>query len=109
MKHPVESDFDSAVTEAGVTVTLKPTNSIYCFYRLADTDDIARIGPVSPAGVRHAGPSGDTEDYPSDEVQEMAQQIASEVAASVWSVQNEEQAEKLTTAGPVPVVGDKGD
>ena len=89
MKHPVESDFDTSVTEAGVTVTFKPTNSIYGFYRLADTDDIARLGPVSPARVRHAGPSGDTRDYAPDEVQDMAQRIAT-AAASVWSVQNAE-------------------
>ena len=63
MKQPVESDFDTSVTEAGVTVTFKPTNSIYSFYRLADTDDIARLGPVSPGRVRHAGPTDDTEDY----------------------------------------------
>ncbi len=88
MKHPVERDFDTAATEAGVTVTFKPTNSIYSFYRLADTDDIARLGPVSPAFVRHAGPSGDTEDYPSDEVKDMAQRIAAEVGWSVWSVPN---------------------
>ena len=72
MKHPVRSDFDTAVTEAGVTVTFKPTNSIYSFYRLAESEDVARLGPVSPGGVRHAGPGGDTEDYPSDEVQDMA-------------------------------------
>ena len=58
MKHPVRSEF--AVTEVGVAVTFKPTNSIYSFYRLADTDDIARLGPVSLESVRHAGPSGDT-------------------------------------------------
>jgi hypothetical protein len=28
MKHPVRSDFDTAVGEAGVTVTFRPTNSI---------------------------------------------------------------------------------
>jgi hypothetical protein len=28
MKHPVRDDFDTAVTEAGVAVTFKPTNSI---------------------------------------------------------------------------------
>ena len=86
MRHPIERDFDTAVTEAGVTVTFKPTNSIYRFYRLADTNDIERIGAVSPADVRHAGPSGDTEDYSSDEVQDMAQRIAAEVGRSVWSV-----------------------
>ena len=109
MKHPVKGDFNTAVSEAGVTVTFKPTNSVYSFYRLTDSDDIARIGPVAPQRVRHAGPSGDTGDYASDEVQAMAQQIAAEAAASVWSVQDEAQTDKLTTAGPVPVVGDRGD
>jgi hypothetical protein len=81
MKHPVRSDFHSAVTEAGVSVTFKPTNSIYCFYRVTDTNDIARLGPVSFAGVQHAGRN--TEDYPSDEVQDMAQRIASDFTTSV--------------------------
>ena len=43
-------------------------------YRLAETNDIARL-VVSLAGVEHAG--RDTGDYPADEVQDMAQQIAS--------------------------------
>ena len=81
MKHPVKGDFHSVVTEAGVSVTFKPTNSIYCFYRATDTNDIARLGPVSFAGVQHAGRN--TEDYPSDEVQDMAQRIASDFTASV--------------------------
>jgi hypothetical protein len=85
MKHPVESDFDTSVTEAGVTVTFKPTNSIYSFYRLADTGDIARLGPVSPGHVRHAGPTGDTGDYVPNEVQDVAQRIASEAATAIWS------------------------
>ncbi len=109
MNHPVKSDFDIAVAEAGVTVTFKPTKSVFSFYRLADSDDIARLGAVSLSGVRHAGASGDTEDYPADEVRAMAQQIASEVAASVWSVQDEQQADRLTTVRPTPVVGDRGD
>jgi hypothetical protein len=104
MKHPVRDDFDTAVTEAGVAVTFKPTNSIYSFYRLADGDDIARLGPASLASV-----SGDTEDYPADEVQGMAQRIASEVAASVWRIQDEKEADSLTTVRPLPVVGDEGD
>ena len=41
----------------------------YGFYRLAET------GALSLAGIQHAG--RDTDDYPSDEVQDMAQQIAS--------------------------------
>ncbi len=57
------------------------------------------MGPVSPRRVRHAGPSGDTQDYPSDEVQDMAQRIASDVGASVWSVQDEKEADELTLRG----------
>jgi len=96
MKHPVRGDFETVVTEAGVNVTFKPTNSIDSFYRLAESEDVARLGPTSLGRVRHAGPSGDTEGYPSDEVQEMAQRIASETAASTWSVQDEKEADKLT-------------
>ncbi len=109
MNHPVRSDFATAVAEAGVTVTFKPTNSIFSFFRLAGSDDIARLGTASLSGVRHAGAGGDTADYPADEVQQMAQQIASEAAASVWSAQDEQQVDRLTTVGPVPVVGDRGD
>jgi hypothetical protein len=90
MKHPVTSDFETNVTEAGVTVTFKPTNSIYSFYRLADSDDIARLGPVSLQNVRHTGPSGDSGDYYPDEVLAMAERVASEVAASAWSVRPED-------------------
>jgi hypothetical protein len=79
MKHPIRSDFHSVVTEAGVSVTFKPTNSIYRFDRL--THDMARLGPVSFAGVQHT--ARNTEDYPSDEVQDMAQRIASDFTASV--------------------------
>ena len=108
MKHPVISDFDTAVTETGVRVTFKPTNSIYSFIRLAGTDDVARLGPVSRS-VGHGGSRGDTEDYASEEVQDMAQRIASQVAASVWSLQDEEETNKLTTVRPPPIVGDEGD
>jgi hypothetical protein len=99
MKHPVRNDFDTALTEAGVNITFKPTNSIYSFYRLPESEDVARLGPVSLGPVRHAGPSGDTSDYSSDEVQEIAQRIASEAARSVWSVQDEKEADKLTLRG----------
>src|ERR1700683_373700 len=109
MKHPVRNDFDTAVTEAGVTATFKPTNSIYSFYRLADGNGIASLGSVSPAGVRHAGAGGNTGDHPADEVQRIAQRIASEVATSVWSVQDEKEADALTTVRPAGVVGDEGD
>jgi hypothetical protein len=45
-----------------------------------------------------AAASGDTEDYPADEVQEMAQLVASEVAASVWSVEDEKEADNRAGA-----------
>jgi hypothetical protein len=82
MKHPVRNDFDTAVTEADVIVTFKPTNSVYRFYRLADTHDIARLGPVWLAKVQQAAP-GDTNDYPSEEVLVLAEYIAKDVGASV--------------------------
>jgi len=82
MKHPARSDFHVIVTEAGVSVTFKPTDSTYSFYRLADGNDIARLGPVSFAGVQHAGRN--TGDYAAQEVQDMAQRLALEFAASVW-------------------------
>jgi hypothetical protein len=98
MKHPVRSDFDTIVTETGVRVTFKPSNSIYSFYRLAGSDEIARAGPISYAGVQHAGHH--TEDYPPDEVQDMAQRIATEFAASVWPVQTGLAADKQTLVTP---------
>jgi len=76
IKHPLIGDFDTVVTKAGVNVTFKPTNSTYIFHRRVDTNVTARLGPVSYVGVEH--PGRDTEDYPRDEVQNMAQQIASE-------------------------------
>ena len=97
MKHPARSDFATVVTAAGVSLTFKPTNSIYTFYRLTAGEDAARLGPVAFAGVQHAGRN--TEDYPADEAQAMAQRIASELAASLWSVQDQKTAEQQTLRG----------
>ena len=72
VKHPVKSDFHTIITKAGVSLTFKPTNSVYIFDRRGDNY-------ASLAGVQHAGRN--TADYLSDEVQDMAQQIASEHAA----------------------------
>jgi hypothetical protein len=83
MKQPTEDDFTVVeVLESGVTVLFEPTQSFYTFYRLADPDDIKRFGPVSPEpdNIRHAGPSGDTGEYQSDEVQGMAHSLASDAA-----------------------------
>ena len=106
MKHPVRSDFDTLVTEAGVSVTFKQTSSIHSFYRLTDPNNIARVGPVSFAGVQHTGRG--TGDYPSHEVQDMAQRIASEFAQSFRSVLDEalganrsETSDNITCIRPV--------
>ncbi len=84
MKQPTKDDFIVDVLEGGggVTVLFEPTQSYYTFYRLADPNDIKRFGPLSPEpdNVRHAGPSGDTSDYRSDEVQAMAHSLASDAA-----------------------------
>ena len=97
MQHPARSDFASVVTEAGVSVTFKPTNSTYTFYRPRAGQDVVRLGPVGFSGVQHAGRN--TGDYPADEVQAMARQIASELGASLWSVQEEKEADKRTLRG----------
>ena len=82
-KHPVRTDFHTVVTEAGVSVTFKPTNSVYSFCRRTDGYDIGCLGSISFAGVLHAG-YNTTEDYSPDEVQDLAQRIASEFVGSVW-------------------------
>ena len=46
------------------------------FGRLADPEDIARYGPLSrPSNVRH-GKTGDTGEYPENEVAQMAHTLA---------------------------------
>ena len=101
MEHPARSDFDILVTETGVRVTFKRTNSVYRFHRLTNTDNIARFGAVSFAGVQHAGRN--TGDYSSDEVQDMAQRIASEFARSFRSVLDEALAGIRTTDNIAPL------
>src|SRR6516164_9966726 len=78
VKHPAIGDFHTVVTKAGLSVTFKPTNSNYTFIRLADHS-------ASFVGIRHAGCN--TGDYPSDEVQDMAQQICvRSLLGPFWSV-----------------------
>jgi hypothetical protein len=79
MKHPARGDFDTLVTEANVRVMFTPTSSMYVFHRLSDPKNIERVGPVSFVGVKHA--RRNTGAYPSEEVQDMAQRIASEFAS----------------------------
>jgi len=75
MKHPTPSDFIVKVEESHVSVIFKPSNSDYYFGRLVDPEDIARFGPLSSPNVRH-GDTGDTGDYPSEEVAQMAHSLA---------------------------------
>jgi len=77
MNRPTESDFEVKVSDAGVGAIFNPTRSHYSYYRLADAADVARLGPISrDPRIRHAGPTGDTDDYPSDEVESMAYRLA---------------------------------
>ena len=76
MKQATPSDFIVNVQESSVSVTFKPSNSDYNFGRLADPGDIARYGPLSQSpNVRH-GNTGDTGDYPPEEVARMAHSLA---------------------------------
>jgi hypothetical protein len=76
MKHPTPSDFIVNVEESNVSVIFKPSDSHYSFGRLADPEDIARHGPLSTSpNARHAK-TGDTGDYPPEEVAQMAHSLA---------------------------------
>jgi hypothetical protein len=76
MKQPTPSDFIVNVKESSVSVIFKPTNSDYTFGRLADPEEIARYGPLSQSpNVRH-GNTGDSRDYPPEEVAQMAHSLA---------------------------------
>jgi hypothetical protein len=71
MKHLTPSDFI-----VNVSVIFQPSDSHYSFGRLADPEDIARHGPLSTSpNARHAK-IGDTGDYPSEEVAQMAHPLA---------------------------------
>jgi len=76
IKHPIKTDFHTVVSKAGVNVTFKPTNSTYNF--VTDAPVIARLSGFSFLGVEHVGRN--TEGYDSNEVRDMAWQIASEHA-----------------------------
>jgi hypothetical protein len=76
MKHPSPSDFTVEAKEAHVSVIFKPSDSHYNFGRLADPEDIARYGPLSrSSNVRHRK-TGDTGEYPENEVAQMAHTLA---------------------------------
>jgi hypothetical protein len=77
IRRPVRNDFHTVVTKTGLSVTFKPTNSIYSF--VTDNPDIARLGPVSFVGVQHA--RSNTEAYNSGEVEAAAHQVATEHAS----------------------------
>jgi hypothetical protein len=76
MKHLTPSDFVVDVQESHVSVIFKPSDSYYSFARLSDPENIGRDGPLSrSANARHAK-TGDTGDYPSEEVAQMAHSLA---------------------------------
>jgi hypothetical protein len=78
VRRPVRSDFHTVVAKTGLRVTFKPTNSTYIF--VAHNPLVARLGPVSFMGIQHRGRN--TEDYNSDDVEDMARKVASEHASN---------------------------
>jgi hypothetical protein len=76
MKQPTPSDFIVKVKESSVSVLFKPSNSDYSFDRLADSEDIARYGPLSQSPNVGHGDTGDTGDYSPEEVAQMAHSLA---------------------------------
>jgi len=84
MKHPTPSDFIVNVEESNVSVIFKPRDSYYSFGRLADPDDIARYyGPLSQSPSAGHAKTGDTGDYPSEEVAQRAHSLAVKAITTV--------------------------
>jgi hypothetical protein len=82
MRRPTKADFDAEVTDGGVTVTFRPPQTIITYLLLADPEDIAKVGPVSPdASVRHVGSTGDFGDYSSSEVLTVPREVAAEAVS----------------------------
>ena len=75
MKHPTPSDFAVDVTDTHVNIMFKSSGRPYTFGRLADPEDIARYGPLARRLETHGG-TGDTGEYPEDEVARMAYTLA---------------------------------
>ena len=73
MLHPEKSDFTVTCDDACVVVTFRPTRSSYCFHRLADPHE-----PLSEPSELHKGHTGDTGEYWSHEVLDMARRLAEE-------------------------------
>jgi hypothetical protein len=71
MKHPKESDFTVTREDTSLEVTFNPTRSNYSFQLVAH-------GILSDPWIRHAGPTGDTGEYWSHEVLNMARRLAEE-------------------------------
>src|SRR5262249_4800105 len=84
MKHPTPSDFIVNVQESHVSVIFKPSDSYYSFGRLADPEDIARHGPLARSPNARHTKTGDTGDYPSEEVAQMAHTLAVKAVTSPW-------------------------
>ena len=81
IRRPVKSDFHTVVRKTGLSVTFKPTKSIYIF--VPDNAVVQRLDSVSFMGVQLEGRN--TEDYNSDEVEAMARQVVRIRIGSVLS------------------------
>jgi hypothetical protein len=80
IRKPAKADFTVTYGDGGVRVLFKPTESEYNFQLIADPADIAKHGPISSSyDVRHAK-TGDTGEYDSNDIAEMAIRLAREAA-----------------------------
>jgi hypothetical protein len=75
IRHPIESNFYIDVSETAVEVIFAPTRSRYTYNRLVDHKETFNLRSPNPL-VRHAGSTGDTGDYPPEEVQAMTYRVA---------------------------------
>ena len=76
MTQPRDSDFEIKRESSTVVVIFRPTESRF-IYSMLDKSEWAKHGKLSEIpNVRHAGGSGDTDEYDEAEVTEMAYRLA---------------------------------
>jgi hypothetical protein len=76
MKQPRHTDFEIQHQDSNVIVIFQPTASRYS-YSMLDKSEWGEHGKLSKSlNVRHAGRSGDTDEYSEAEVAKMAYRLA---------------------------------
>ncbi len=86
-KQVLETLFDLKLSDAGVHVVFRPTNSLYSFHLLTEENDVGGLGRLSAEGhVRQVGANGRTDEYDPQEVYRMAFSLASTAAKRGWGL-----------------------